>query len=357
VGPALTIERGYGQLRPDTDPASIEPAVLAARRRVRLQFDEPLSDDVLRAAAESLDRRPDVMLRAYGRRVDPGLGWLSGFEHIEHLSIELWEATSFERLGGFTNLRSLGLGQTRSARPSLAFLRTLQQLEDLWVEGHEKGSATIGALSSLRRLALRVPRMRSLDYLRGHPRLEIFEMTFGGIRDLSPLAEMPALRALELYQVRKLDSEDLDAVGACRSLIVLSLGALRNVHSLRALAQGPADTLRLLTLERLTGLATLAELAACRRLEQLGLYDARPGDRRLDVLPLCPRLNRLVVADPYPADQVAALRAGFEGDTLVLHGDGTVRGDIADVLVRWRAPVRRQLDALDEGADPPGGGR
>jgi hypothetical protein len=32
----------------------------------------------------------------------------------------------------FTRLRSLGLGETTSRRPSLAFLRELGNLEELW---------------------------------------------------------------------------------------------------------------------------------------------------------------------------------------------------------------------------------
>lgn len=41
-----------------------------------------------------------------------------------------------------------------------------------------------------------------------------------------------------------------------------------------------------------------------------------------------------------------ALKAGFRGETLVLRGDGAVRGDLADVAVRWRAPVQNQLKRL-----------
>lgn len=59
-----------------------------------------------------------------------------------------------------------------------------------------------------------------------------------------------------------------------------------------------------------------------------------------------PRLGWcLVVGDAYPDDRLEALRTGFRGDTLVLRGDA-VRGDLADALVRWRAPVHRQLEAL-----------
>jgi len=358
VRQALTIERGYGQLSAEIDPASIEPAIIAAQRSrgsvippktgsVRLQFDVTLPDDVLAAAADALTRHPDVALRAYGRRVDPTLAWLDGFEHVEHLSLDLWHATSFDVLAGFRKLRSLGLGQTRSRRPALGFLRDLTQLEELRLEAHDRDFAAVGDVRSLRRLALRVPRSKTLDPLRGHTNLQVFEMDFGGIRDLSPLSDLPSLRGLELHQIRKLDADDLHPIGECGGLAVVSLGALRNVDNLRFLARRPAATLRLLLLERLTGLATLADLAACTRLEQLGLYDTRPADRRLDVLLACPRLNRLVANDTYPASQKDALLAGFTGETLVLRGDGVVRGDIRDVIVRWRAPVGRQLDALD----------
>ena len=309
----------------------------------RLQFDVPLPDAVLAAVAEVLRRHPDVELRAYGRAVDPGLGWLSGFEHVEHLSLELWHATSFDVLARFKRLRSLGLGETKSRRPSLAFLRELKHLEQLWLEAHDKDFDAVGALPSLRRLALRVPRTRSLEALRGHAGIEIFAMDFGGVRDLSPLADLPRLRGLELDQVRKLDTGDLDPIGDCTGLEAVSLGALRNVESLRALARRPAATLRMLLLERLTGLTTLADLTACERLEELGLYDSRPADRRLDVLLECPRLNRLVAGDAYPADQREAMRTGFTGATLWMRGEAEV-GVLADARVRWRASVDELLD-------------
>jgi hypothetical protein len=342
---ALIVESGFGQLRPETDPATIEAAVVASPRPLRLQFDVPLPDDVLAAAADALRQHPEVELRVYGREVDPELGWLQGFEHVEHLSVELWHATSFDVLALFTKLRSLRLGETKSKRPSLGFVRELPQLEDLWLEAHDKDFDSVAAVAQLRRLALRVPRAKTLSSLRGHAGIEVFSMDFGGIRDLSPLADLPNLRALQLYQVRKLDTGDLNSLGDCAALEVVSLGALRNVESLRALARRPAERLRLLTLERLTGLATLAGLEACTQMEELGLYESRPADRRLDLLLQCPSLNRLVVGDVYPDDQLDLLRASFRGDTLVLRGKA-IRGDLADVLVRWRAPVERQLEAL-----------
>jgi hypothetical protein len=247
---------------------------------------------------------------------------------------------------GFSNLRSLSLGQTASTRPSLAFLRSLSRLTVLWLEAHSKDFDAVADVASLTRLGLRIPRVRNLDVLRGHPGIQIFTMNFGGIRDLSPLADMPKLRGLELYQVRGLDTRDLDALGECCLLEAVSLGALRNVSSLRALTRRPRESLRLLTLERLTGLLTLAELAGCRKLQQLGLYESRPADRRLDVLLHIPNLRHLIVGDVYPAEQVKITRDQFLGDTLRYRSE-TIRGDTANIAVRWRQQVHRSLGGLD----------
>jgi hypothetical protein len=147
---------------------------------------------------------------------------------------------------------------------------------------------------------------------------------------------MPRLRALQLYQVRGLDTGDL--LGDCRTLQALSLGALRNVSSLRCLARRPAQTLRLLNLEKLSGLATLADLSRCEQLEQLGIYEARPADRRLDVLLQIPTLRHLVIGDVYPPEQIKGMRDAFGGDTLICRREN-IRGDLSNVAVRWRQQV------------------
>jgi hypothetical protein len=94
---------------------------------------------------------------------------------------------------------------------------------------------------------------------------------------------------------------------------------MRNIGSLRALARRPSETLRLLNLEKLTGLTTLAHLAACHELEQLGLYESQPADKRLDVLLEISALRHVVVGDVYPLSRYrscgtasAATRCGIE---------------------------------------------
>src|SRR5215472_1833623 len=176
--------------------------MVAPTQGVFLQFCEPLPDAVLAAAATALTQHPHVVFRAYGRAIDPAMSWLAGFENVEHLQLDVWHATSFDMLAEFKNLRSLVLGETASSRPSLAFLRHLPQLSVLWLEAHARDFDAVADVASLLRLGLRVPRAKSLNPLRGHPGIQVLAMDFGGIRDLGPLADLPHLRGLELYQIR-----------------------------------------------------------------------------------------------------------------------------------------------------------
>jgi hypothetical protein len=112
--------------------------------------------------------------------------------------------------------------------------------------------------------------------------LEALTITLGGIRDLTPLVTIPNLRALELWGVRLLDTDDFAAIGDCVMLGGLSIGALPHIRDLSALARGPAETLRFLMLDGVKGLKTLRHLADCTRLEEVFLVDSRPADRQLD---------------------------------------------------------------------------
>ncbi|ROS42258.1 leucine-rich repeat domain-containing protein [Amycolatopsis thermoflava] len=316
------------KIRPDTDPATIEPRI-AGQATERVLVAAPLPAPVLAAAAEALAAHPGVALHLLGH-ADPAQ--LPMFRHVRELALDLPHATAFDVLSEFTELHELRLGRTNSAKPSLAFLGGLPNLVTLAVDEHGRGFESIAGASSLRHLALRSPRAKSLEPLRGHPALETFAMDFGGIRDLTPLAGIPTLRGLALFQIRGLD--DLSALADCVNLEAVSLGALKNVPDLQALARHPA--LRFLILELLRGLDTLAPLATCARLEQLALFDSRPADRRLDVLVPAPSLRHALIGDPYPPAQVDALRERLY--TLHYRGEN-LRGDGSALRVHWRTPV------------------
>jgi hypothetical protein len=339
----LVVAHRIAELAPDTDPSSIAPALARDRPSV-LQFSEPLPERLLDAAAAALAEFPEVGFRVYGRTVDPSLDWLERFVHVRDLRIDLWHATSFDALASFQDVQHLSLGETASTRPSLGFVRRLPRLEVLRLEAHDRDFAAIADVQTLRELHLRVPRAKTLDPLRGHQRLEVVDIDFGGIRDLAPLSEIPGLRGVGLYQIRKLDTDDLGALGACESLVAVTLGALRNVTNLAALARGPRSTLRFLTLERMLGLETLAHLADCDALEQLHLDEAKPRDGRLEVVAQAKALRQLVVGDHYPKQQLEATDAAFRGETLWVRGTA-LRGDPerTNVDVAWRRPVEEYL--------------
>src|SRR5207244_3079258 len=65
----LRVDTAYGfpQLQPDTDPASVAPALAPTRKPMRLQFDVPLPERLVDAAAEALREHRHVGLYAYGR--------------------------------------------------------------------------------------------------------------------------------------------------------------------------------------------------------------------------------------------------------------------------------------------------
>jgi hypothetical protein len=346
------VSAAYLQVTPRTDPASLLPSLDADDRPQRIQVAEPLTNHLLDAIAEALAARPDVALRFYGYYGGAlpddyrTLGWLERFSFIRDLSIELWDATSFDVLATFTELRRLSLGATKSTRPSLSFLRLLPHLESLSVEAHDRDFNVVGEASVLTQLRLRTPRVKSLEAIGGHAALELLNMDFGGIRDLTPLSSIPRLQALGLYQVRRFDTDDFDAIGACTSLTGISLGALRNVTNLAALAKGPRNTLRFLTIEHMLGLETLRHLGECEALEQVYLDESKPRDGRLDLVAKAPSLQHLVVADAYSEQQIADADRTFRGKTFAVR-DRQLRGQRFDpeIITRWRTPVAKFLQA------------
>lgn len=336
---------GWLKIEPDTRPRELRKWFAQTNEPAGIQFREPLSERVRSDVVKAMTEHPEMELYLYGDAIDPDLAGLKGFEFLRKLSINVWTVTSFERLSEFSELRELSLGRTKSHRPSLESLRMMPQLRDLWIEGHEKDFDAVSELKHLHWLGLHTPRIKSLEALSHHPTLELLDVSFGGIRNLGPLTSLPRLRGLELFQIRLLDTGDLEVVGDLEHLEVLSLGALRNVHGLRMLARGPARTLRYLILEKITGLSTLSDLTECTALEELGLYESKPRDACLDSLLLCPSLQALVVGDVYP-DQVDIMRRDFCGRTLTIRGE-EIRGSLNDVRVRWRSSLKNCL-RIDE---------
>jgi hypothetical protein len=343
------VDPGRVQVEPDTRPAAVRRLAAAKHRPQVVQFSRALPEPLLDALVNLLDAHPEVALYIGARHarsdIDPSLAFLARFERVRDLSISVWGATSFDALGGLKALESLHLGQTRSTRPSLGFLRELPNLHTLSVESHSKNFAAVGEIAELRHMRLWAPRVKSLDCLARHRRLTTLEMSFGGIRELHALSRVPNLRGLRLYQVRNLDTDDLAALAGFPTLEYVSLGGLRNVERLTFLRGQPSKTLRYLNLETMAGLQTLEDIALCERLEELLVIgDARPADKRLEPLVGVGTLEHVGLGGSYPRAQLDLLKSGFSGKSISYQGRYLIGNERSGSRLSWRTPVSLLID-------------
>lgn len=334
--PGFWVDQGIVEVRPDASAKLVRTALRLAGPNCRLQFAEPLPPPLLRSIRNALSAHPEVGLRVYGTSIDD-IGWLAGFHDLTSVAVELWNVQDLTPVASLAELRELHLGETKARNTPIGWLAELQQLECLSVESLHRGLESSARLPRLRRLELRTTKVRTLDFLTGHPSLESFSMDFGGIRDLAPLVTIPNLRSLELYQVRSLTSEDLSPLAAA-SLEAISLGALRHVTDLGPVAN---SRLRYLILEGVRA-ASFTTLSSATSLTELACFDARPHDRRLTPLLELP-LRHIVLGDTYDQDEVERLRAGFMGDTLDYRGERLVQRGTVEPRVAWRGPAHDLL--------------
>jgi hypothetical protein len=322
----VKVDSAIAMVGPNTAPDSLGAALSGVQV---VQFDRPLPESLLVELRSRLRDAPDVTLRVYGRELDPSLGFLNGFEYVRGLSVEMWHVESFEPLRSFTELTALGLGETRSTRPSLRVVQSMPRLKRLWIEAHAREFDAVGDLPLLSSLSLRVPRVKSLNGLREHPALEGFSCSFGVIRDFQPLGTLPRLRCLSLHQIRGLECAHLVPLGAAPRLQALELLDLRRVTSLTAFGASPP--IRFLRLEGLRALESLAPLAGWPHLTHLEITRSCPADGRLTPLLECRSLEELIVNDRFPAEDIPAFGAHFRGHTFRYIGEyvkGIARGPL-----------------------------
>jgi hypothetical protein len=287
-----------------------------------VQFHEELPEKLLAALAEALADRPDVPLYCYGWEESPPL---EGFEQVEHLSLNMRNLKTLEPLRGLTRLRSLGLGSTTVARLDLSPLAELGGLESLGLPPRFRNPQVLGELSRLRTISTSASQP-VLDALAGHQALERLDLAFGAATDLGALATLPALRDVEIWQIKRVDAPALRPLAQVDRLRSLSLGAARNVVRLDFLP--PA--LRYLMLEKVPSLDTLAPLAKLE-LRALGLFESRPADRSLQPLP--DGLRDVIIGDVYPKPEVEALVERLPEAGLTIRGRDYGRPS----RLRWRS--------------------
>lgn len=305
-------------------PEEARQAVLECPVNGTVQFSEVLSPAVIDVLADEMANRHDLLLRAYGRSIDPALTFLDAFPTLHRLSIDLWHCESFVPVGRFTELVELSLGETRSTRPSLAVLEHLPHLQSLWIANHSKMFEVIATLTKLRFLSLRANRNSTLQPLAHHPALETFWMSFGRCRDLTPLALMPRLTAAAIHQVRQFRSVDLDPLAAASGLRTMELQNLPQVDSLDRFAEHAS--LRHVHLDGMRGIGSGAPLGRCEHLEVVVASNSRPRDQKLTSLLGSDDLRHVSIGDSYSADEIDRFLSAYAGTTFWYRGQ-MLRGD------------------------------
>lgn len=258
-----------------------------------VQFVEPAEPRTWsRLNAELLGVRPDVQVRVFGFYASEcDLGFVSQLGNLRHfaadslrqarnvevvceipklesLSIGIYELTSFDFLSGVpSSLSRLALGRTRSKKPDLSVLSRFTDLRELYVEGQHKNIEVLGELTALEDVTLRSVSSPGLEYLTNQPRLWSVDIKLGGIRNLSALAAVPALKYLEVWQVRGL--ADLSVIAELVTLQNLFLQDLPRVVTLPNLEH--CRSLRRVVLQNLKGLQDLSQLASAPALEEFEL--------------------------------------------------------------------------------------
>ena len=264
----------------------------------------------------------ELQLRLYGSGWQPDADWLAGLEGVSSLSVDLPDLVSYEPFSEFTALRHLALGRTKSSKPSLDAFADAFNLGSLWVDGALKGVEVVQRFLSLETLRLRAPRVRTLDWLAGHPSVAKVELTLGSITDLEPLATLGQLRRVLIAMVRGLSDEHLGALGG-KPLGMLAVNNQPRIGGLEPLGQ--ADIVHL-SLVEVSHLRTLRPLEHWPVLSMVGMSNAGPVDGDFGPLRRNRRIRHLAIGGRrIPHEELQHLAEAFEGRSLWYRGQ-QIRG-------------------------------
>lgn len=308
-----------------------------------VQFEQPLPEHLYRAIGALVERWPEVEVYAYGD-AEASLAWLRHMPRLEHLTLNSYRLERFDALAEVPGLRSLSLPETLKSRPSLGVLAHLPELEELRIEGHARDFEAVRELPKLRSLYLYASRVAGLEAIAGATRLELLSLSYGRIHDFASLRGLPTLRGLAIWQTRGMTAEDLSALAELPALEALDLGAMRGVDSLAPLRGRPASTLRYLLMEGMAGLGDYADIAELHALEEIGVWGKGPVITDVGPLLAAPGLQAVVLEPPLPEDQAIRLVSGFRGRDLMVNKTWE-RKSSQGVRVSWRAGVGDMLRA------------
>ncbi|GAA0925070.1 hypothetical protein [Nonomuraea longicatena] len=237
------------------------------------------------------------------------------FARLEHLDLSGCEAIrDVSPLSGASGLRSLNLRGTSVA--SLTGLRDLPALEELTVGSELVSLDGVDALPSLRKLSLEYcDDLQRLDRGGPYPQVSELDLPFGPITDLGIVFRFPGLTAIRLWAFHGLTSlealrghpslarvqvelgakvKDLSPLGDLPALRELELLDLRS-HDLTPLADLPPLAKLEISSKRLTTLNGIPEVRSLHLYDCPALYDLTTLGDGLEELSIskCPSVRDL----------------------------------------------------------------
>ena len=259
--------------------------------------------------------RPDIALRIYGHySSECDLSYLALIPSVRRLSLDcLQKASGVEVVASLKNLEMLGVGifdldhfeflhevtpylkelrlhSTQSKKPKIDCISRFEGLECLYLEGQQKGIASIAGLNHLKEIVLRSISTSDVDFLEGKRDLWSVDIKLGGIKDFNALKSLPSLKYLELWQVRGLS--DLSFISDLHSLQYLFIQSLKQVSKTPDLSQ--LKSLKRIYLENLKGLENLDTVEFAPNLEEF-IYVLAQNQQPENLLPVLrnPTLKRV----------------------------------------------------------------
>jgi Leucine-rich repeat (LRR) protein len=257
----------YPFLREITSPVTRDHLAPLSDKCQVVQFNAPLSDSDHQKVAELLKTYPTVSLRVYAH-YKTGLSDLSFLRHypfIKDFQVDVYKLDSLDGIEFLPDdLEEFSFSQTKKTF-SLKFLERFTQLKQLYIEDHSKDIEIISQLTNLEKLTLRSIRLTDLSLLVELKKLWWLAIKLGGTKDLSALAQMSALKYLELWMIRGL--EDISVVSTLKNLQYLFLQDLKNVKRLPDFSE--CLSLSRIVIENLSELTDLSPLLTAANLEEL----------------------------------------------------------------------------------------
>lgn len=254
-------------------PIGREQLVALDDRVEFVQFDAALTEDDYRLLGEWFENHTDKTLRVYGSSD----GSISDLDFLRYFSsVRSFQADalyhSLANIDGLECLpadaRFIGLGKTKR-RLSLAPLARFSELQHVYLEAQTKDIEVVGELRALRSVTLRSITLPDLSLLLPLSGLRALDLKLGGTKNLDLLPRFTELEYLELWMVKGL--RDLSPVAELPHLEFLFLQSLRQVERLPDMSG--MKGLRRLWIETMRGLSDLSPLRRAPYLRQLAAID------------------------------------------------------------------------------------